>query len=1211
MKTNLAWRFIVIFIVAIGAGLIAWYFPPTLGIDLAGGVSQVYELDLSKLQGTSESPGVIAGQVIEVLKKRIDPQGVRNIVWRVVGGKRIQIEMPLASDETRQARKAQVDAEEALQKSIPRPGDLEIAFHKSGAERTAILERFAPKDSDQLKALEALGQAYDKLQAANDVLAKLPVGTANPDQLDAQFNGRKDYDAQLSAVMEKYVNLDALKRVMDAADDEGNKTAQGDLEAFPKKYPLQQKLIENYIAAHKNLMRLSGGGIDDPAELQRLITKAGVLDFPDHGESDRIGGGLRARNYQNALHSLAEHGPDQSITVGGIHARWFQIDQNSKDNFADRGSGRPSSGYVISTWEGDWYLLAYDDIGSGHPATAHSLTHNDPDRKPWSVRAETPYTEPTGELALPFHPDAVGATYMGQLTDTYRGHLMSILLDDKAISAPRINGVITDSGVITFGLASTEHPSSAIQKEANQLKEIMDSGSLPAALQPEPISVENISSEMGSDNISAGKRSAYVAPVVVAVVAFMCLYYTITGVFADLALMLNLALVLASMSLLHATFTLPGIAGLVLTLGMAVDANVLINERIREEIHRGASLWMAIKLGYDKVFWTIFDANLTCSLTSIVLIYVGSEEVKGFGVTLLIGLIIHMFTALFVTRTMMMAAVKWGVVKAIDDHSIAEYVKELVTFTWLRNGHWPFMRVITVSNIDWIGKRYIFWGISAVVMIAGIVAFPGPRGEDKYDIEFRGGTQITFQLIQPKDSSKSIPTIDQVRKRIEGLATKAGLADLADARVYTVGDEKDHRFQMQTTIANTEKQNIKEVLLQPLADEFNDELNTQPAVKVDSLQVKDPRELQNSGIAMPVTATSLDQVFAKAGINDMPAADVTAYYPGGVAFRLDNITPPQTAAAIATRIKSTSTSPEFQDLPSRTFEILPITAVGANGKAEPASPDETRPLTRAVLVTSDPAHPYDDNNEATETAWRTRLVGPEWQLISVSLSTPKLFDGVTSFDAVVASEAKGQAVIAIVLSLVLIVIYVWIRFGGISYGVGAILSLVHDAIVAVAATVLSGVVYNHVFHKNPILLLSDFKINLTMIAAYLTIIGYSVNDTIVIFDRVRELRGKAHVPLSPKLINDAINQCFGRTIWTTFTVFIVVAILYIWGGQGVHGFAFAMLIGVITGAYSTLAIASPMLLTTGAGVQQTGDGENPFQRKDSSSKTRPGIEPAV
>src|SRR5204862_5185160 len=124
--------------------------------------------------------------------------------------------------------------------------------------------------------------------------------------------------------------------------------------------------------------------------------------------------------------------------------------------------------------------------------------------------------------------------------------------------------------------------------------------------------------------------------------------------------------------------------------------------------------------------------------------------------------------------------------------------------------------------------------------------------------------------------------------------------------------------------------------------------------------------------------------------------------------------------------------------------------------------------------------------------------------------------------------------------------------GGIRYGLGAILSLVHDAVVALAGTVLSGVAYNYLFGHHDFLLITDFKINLTMIAAYLTVIGYSVNDTIVIFDRVREMRGKSQAPLSAKLINDAINQCFGRTIWTTFTVFIVVLIMYIGGGEGVR-----------------------------------------------------------
>ena len=191
---------------------------------------------------------------------------------------------------------------------------------------------------------------------------------------------------------------------------------------------------------------------------------------------------------------------------------------------------------------------------------------------------------------------------------------------------------------------------------------------------------------------------------------------------------------------------------------------------------------------------------------------------------------------------------------------------------------------------------------------------------------------------------------------------------------------------------------------------------------------------------------------------------------------------------------------------------------------------------------------------------------------------------------------------SVLVSLFLIVAYVWIRFGGVRYGFGVIFSLMHDAIVAVAATVLA--VYIHRTWFGHFMLVDNFKINMTMIAAYLTIIGYSVNDTIVIFDRVRENRGRSRQPLTQKLVNDSINQCFGRTVWTTFTVFSVVLILYIWGGQGVHGFAYAMLIGVITGAYSTLAIASPMLLHMKDAPVKKAIADNPY--KSDGKELNPG-----
>jgi SecD/SecF fusion protein len=329
-------------------------------------------------------------------------------------------------------------------------------------------------------------------------------------------------------------------------------------------------------------------------------------------------------------------------------------------------------------------------------------------------------------------------------------------------------------------------------------------------------------------------------------------------------------------------------------------------------------------------------------------------------------------------------------------------------------------------------------------------------------------------------------------------------------------------------------------------------------------------------------------------------------YANGAAIMLEEITPPVSADKLTQRLATIRRGSEFSNVPNREYAVLPITVLDADGHAQPASETDTRPMVRAVLVTKDDAHPYDENSDSMVTQWRTKIAGTEWKILAKALAMEDLFEGVTSFDAVVAAQAKLQALLAIVISLALIVVYVWVRFGGIRYGLGAILSLAHDAIVALAATVLSGVAYNSLFNHHPFLLITDFKINLTMIAAYLTVIGYSVNDTIVIFDRIREMRGKSRLALTPKLINDAINQCFGRTIWTTFTVFIVVLIMYIWGGDGVRGFSFAMLIGVFTGAYSTLAIASPMLLATGAG-EAAPRGPSPFVRKETPRTTVPEL----
>ena len=393
------------------------------------------------------------------------------------------------------------------------------------------------------------------------------------------------------------------------------------------------------------------------------------------------------------------------------------------------------------------------------------------------------------------------------------------------------------------------------------------------------------------------------------------------------------------------------------------------------------------------------------------------------------------------------------------------------------------------------------------------------------------------------------------------------------ATVYAMGT-KHNSFTIITSIVNpSEGKEVStnqvppvQLLSHALEAKFSDVIKVTRRLKFENASVssKQIQQLFDDGTVAPITHSSLRKV-----LPGMPNVDISDFH-GGVALVLRNIAPAVSVRELTTRIRTMSQEPDFAALQYRPFKVIPIHF------APGLSPGHQPLISDAVVVAVDQNLLYDPTKLQIKSRWKSRVAAPEWRIVRTALQTSGGLAGVNSFAPQVASEARLNAITSVLISLLLIVAYVWIRFGGIRYGFGVIFSLCHDAIVAVAATVLA--VYIHHFWLGKLLLVDNFKINMTMIAAYLTIIGYSVNDTIVIFDRVRENRGRTRQPLTRKLVNDSINQCFGRTIWTTFTVFVVVFILYVWGGAGVHGFAFAMLIGVFTGAYSTLAIASPMLL---------------------------------
>ncbi len=1138
MKSNLLTRFIFIF-AAIGLAVFSIYcYGLKGGIDLSGGTDLIYQLNIPRhYEG---HPNQLAQQVISVLRRRVDPSNVDNLVWRVLSGERIEIQMPLADAASRAAQKQYQSIVDKLMANNIMPSQVHTALAAHGTQRAAELAQIAGNSPGRLKILRLLSTEYDTLQAVNAKTAKYNPDNV-PDALVAQsVQARSAYEKTFAKVLSWDINIRHLANLLSVNAAGNNPQAKQALQNFIAAHRHRKALILQLVQAYGNLQQHSGG-LNNPAELERMLRGAGVLDF-------RIAVNPTNPGAAEALTQLASKGPHSGFTPP--QTRWFLIDpQNGKDLL--------EGGYVVGSWEGRHYILLHDN-------SSQALVHGE-GRQHWKVQKASLETDPSnGGLMVAFNLDPVGGAYMRELTGANKGRDMAILLDGKAITAPVIKGTIGRSGQITLGAPSDQRSAASIQQEAHNLVRVLNAGSLPATLQSQPISVQTIGATLGADNLRAGLRSAVIAVIVVLV--FMFAYYTITGAFADMALIMNLILLLGIMSGIHATFTLPGIAGVVLTLGMAVDANILINERIREELHKGASLWLAVKQGYDRVFWTIFDANLTTSLTSVVLIFAGSEDVKGFGVTLLIGLAVHMFTALFVTRTLMIAAIRWGVMKKIDDLSIQEYFRDLFTGTWLR-GRWPFMRVFTLTDFDWIAKRYYFWIVSGLVMILGITAFI-VRGNKKYDTEFNGGTQITLQLA----TGKTLPVAD-VRTRIRKLAQQdPQLKALSHATVYAMGT-KHNSFTIITSIVNPSAAKMSANAVPPvqflshaLEAAFADVIKVTRRLNYANASVssKQIQQLLDDGTVAPIAHSSLRQV-----LPGMPNVDVSDYR-GGVALVLRNIAPAVSVHEITSRIQSMSQEPDFAALQYRPFKVIPIRyAPGLSVGHHPL-------VTEAVVAAVDQNLLYDANKLQTVSRWKVRVAAAEWRIVRTALQTSGGLAGVNSFAPQVASEARWNAITSVLISLLLIVAYVWIRFGGIRYGFGVIFSLCHDAIVAVAATVLA--VYIHHLAVGKLLLVDNFKINMTMIAAYLTIIGYSVNDTIVIFDRVRENRGRSRQPLTRKLVNDSINQCFGRTIWTTFTVFAVVFILYVWGGPGVHGFAFAMLIGVFTGAYSTLAIASPMLL---------------------------------
>jgi len=548
-----------------------------------------------------------------------------------------------------------------------------------------------------------------------------------------------------------------------------------------------------------------------------------------------------------------------------------------------------------------------------------------------------------GEPQIDFTLTDEGAKRFAETTRDNVGHRLAIVLDGELYSAPNIqspielgNGQITGSYTI---------------EQAMELANVLQN---PLKAPLRPVYTRDVSATLGADSIKSGIRASIYGVIFVSL--FMLCYYWIAGIAANVALFTNIIILLGVMCSVGTTFTLPGIAGGVLTVGMAVDANVLIYERIREELAKGKSLRGAIDAGYARAFGTIFDSHVTTLISSIILIFMGTGEIKGFGVTLTIGVAASLFTALVVTRLIFNFMVDRNLIKTL----------------WM-------MHIIKSSKVDFmkIGKPL---ALATTLFVVGSLGFGVSQGSKLFGVDFLGGDSTTFSFAQKLD-------------------------------------EKD----------------IRSVLI-PIGEK-----------------------------------------------------DAQIQYQKG-----DN------------------------------FETLCITTSGGSaGKVE------------AALETAFPQAKYSVVNR--------QEVG-----------------------ATLGEEIRQSAIIASLLSLFGILVYVAFRYE-FSFAVAAVVAVLHDVLFTIGAYCVANAV-------------SGRQFNATVVAAVLTIIGFSINDKIVIFDRIRE-QLKLGVRGSFKdIINMSLNQTLSRTIITSGTVFLATLSLFVFGGGVINDFAFTFLVGIIVGTYSSIYIASVIVL---------------------------------
>lgn len=771
-----------------------------------------------------------------------------------------------------------------------------------------------------------------------------------------------------------------------------------------------------------------------------------------------------------------------------------------------------------------------------------------------------------GAPAVSFNLNTVGAGKMFKLTlanqpDGNFFRQMAIILDENVLSAPRLNTAISTNGIIEGNFT---------REEVEFIVQILRAGKLPAALSPEPISESRIGSLLGASTIEKGAWASILS--VFVTLGCLLLYYRFSGAVAALALVLNGLMIWATMILIQQPLTLPGLAGMVLTLGMAVDANVLVFERMREEKAKGSTARMAIRNGFDRAFTTIVDSNLTTLIAAVVLYWIGTDQIRGFAVALIIGILISMFTAVFCARIIFDISEKLNKLSLGMSDGIA----------------WAKKSLLGDKDLDFMAWQKFNISISILLILIGLGAL-AYRGRNFLAIDFNGGTSATIQLSEPVPADELRPIMENVFDKDEnGQEVEWTLQRMEQEPLNTV-------YKIDTSFI--EVNNLKKVLAEGLRKEPKVKMVTYKVDLVPPQKVGMRNGIGRAGKLIAWQDPAAETKPADAKPDEAKPADAQAATNAEVSAK-DSLDPIAKSEPVNATDKPAdkpampgeSTAPKVTSKFSVTFSKSNVDPKDAEAKVNyEALVNYLATASQAVGLNLTPAQfsatpnpiPSDWNKEsvAGASSWDVELQAEPAEAEKIanqlksSLETEPVWLSLSNIGQRVAGDMKQKAVAALLVSLIFIVAYIWFRFQKLSYGLAAVIALLHDVLITL------GLVAVCHWLAGPLnfLMIEDFKMDLIMVAAFLTIIGYSLNDTIVVFDRIREVRGKSP-RLTSEMVNTSVNQTLSRTLLTSSTTLLTIALLYFFGGSGIHGFSFALFIGIVVGTYSSIFIASPVLL---------------------------------